>query len=87
VHGLPRLESEAPLEYLSRVLLELTASEHAVRTLTELFEHAKFSDHEVAPEMKEEAIDALAALRDDLRAVDRPGETPTLRTAVREAMQ
>jgi hypothetical protein len=32
-----------------------------------LFEYAKFSRHEVDAEMKEEAIDALIAIRDDLQ--------------------
>jgi hypothetical protein len=66
-HGLPRLRSEAPLEYLARVLRELSVRSGAVLALTELFERAKFSRHEIDPEMKEEAIGALVAVRDDLR--------------------
>lgn len=75
-HGLPRVRAETPLEYLSRILLELAVTESSVRRLTELFEHAKFSQHPIEAEMKEEAIDSLVALRDDLRAIavveDRP---------------
>ncbi len=67
-HGLPRRRAEAPFEYLARVLRQLEVREDAVRGLTELFERAKFSTHEIDTVMKEEAIAAFAALRDDLRA-------------------
>jgi tetrahydromethanopterin S-methyltransferase subunit B len=77
-HGLPRRASEAPLEYLSRVLVELRVSEEAVTRLTSLFARAKFSEHEIGPEAKAEAIDALVSLRDDLRVIDHPEEKPDL---------
>jgi hypothetical protein len=67
--GVPRHEAEAPLEYLSRVLLELEVSPGPVFALTELFERAKFSQHPVDDEMKQEAIGALEEIRDDLRAL------------------
>jgi hypothetical protein len=67
-HGLPRRPFEAPLEYLARVLHELRVRSGAVLALTELFERAKFSRHEIDAEMKDEAIGALIAVRDDLRA-------------------
>lgn len=67
-HGLPRRPSEAPLEYLSRMLLELEVTPAAVLDLTELFEQAKFSRRLIDTSMKDEAIGALAAVRDDLRA-------------------
>ena len=67
-HGFPRAASEAPLEYLGRMLAELSVSERAARALTELFERAKFSQHAVGPEMKEQAIEALETVRDDLLA-------------------
>jgi hypothetical protein len=38
--------------------------------LTDLFEWAKFSHHEPEPHMRDEAIDALVALRDELRRPD-----------------
>lgn len=66
-HGLPRNPSEAPLEYLARVLRELHVDAAAAHALTELFERAKFSQHEIDLAMKEEAIAALASVRDDLR--------------------
>jgi hypothetical protein len=67
-HGLPRHPAEAPLEYLRRMLAELSVSPAAARGLTELFERAKFSQHAVGLEMKEQAIRALETVRDDLRA-------------------
>jgi Domain of unknown function (DUF4129) len=67
VAGLPRRPSEAPLEYLSRALLNLDTSGAAVRRLTDLFEWAKFSQHTPEPRMRDEAIDALVAVRDELR--------------------
>jgi hypothetical protein len=65
--GIPRRPSEAPFEFLERALGELETSADSVRRLTELFEWAKFSQHEPGPEMRDEAIDALAAVRDELR--------------------
>jgi hypothetical protein len=66
-HGLARRRSEAPLEYLANILRGLRVRESAVRTLTQLFEYAKFSRHEISLAMKEDAIDALLAIRDDLQ--------------------
>lgn len=68
-HGSPRFHSEAPLEYLVRVLRDLSVRSGAVLALTELFERAKFSRHTIDAEMKEEAIGALVAVRNDLEAV------------------
>ena len=67
-HRLPRRPAEAPLEYLGRMLAELSVSPEAARRLTDLFERAKFSQHAVGTEMKEEAIAALETVRDDLLA-------------------
>jgi hypothetical protein len=66
--GVPRHAAEAPLEYLERVLLSLDASADAVRRLTDLFEWARFSHHEPEPSMRDDAVDALIAVRDELRA-------------------
>lgn len=65
--GVRRTPSEAPHEYLARVLLELDAGTEPVATLTQLFELAKFSDHEIGTAPKERAIDALEEIRDGLR--------------------
>jgi uncharacterized protein DUF4129 len=78
VHGLERHAAEAPLEYLSRVLAELHVTEPAVRQLTELFERAKFSHHAVDHRMKDEAIEALEAFRDEMRAIGARPEPRTL---------
>lgn len=66
--GIPRHRAEAPLEYMERALLTLDTSAAAVRTLTDLFALARFSQHEPDPSMRDEAIDALVAVRDELRA-------------------
>lgn len=66
--GVRREPSEAPHEYLARVLLELDAGAAPVARLTQLFELAKFSDHEIGTAPKERAIDALEEIRDGLRA-------------------
>jgi NADH:ubiquinone oxidoreductase subunit 6 (subunit J) len=67
-YGLPRDPSEAPLEYLDRVLPALRASGSALRRLTALFEWAKFSAHDVDRPMRDGAIEALVTVRDELRA-------------------
>jgi hypothetical protein len=69
-HGLARHRSEAPLEYLASILRGLHVRESAVVSLTRLFEFAKFSGHEVDAAMKEEAIEALIAIRDDLQRAE-----------------
>jgi Domain of unknown function (DUF4129) len=66
--GLPRHESEAPEEYLTRVVDGVELSRRAASRLTALFAWARFSGHDVRPEMKDEAIDTLEAVRDELRA-------------------
>ncbi|HKP19322.1 MAG TPA: DUF4129 domain-containing protein [Gaiellaceae bacterium] len=65
--GLARKQAEAPREYLERTLPELGASAGSARRLTTLFERAKFSPHRIDAAMKDEAIAALTALRDELR--------------------
>ena len=65
-HGLARSRAEVPYEYLARVLRVLHVSEGSVRSLTELFEYAKFSPHEIDETMKEHAIDSLVAVKEDL---------------------
>jgi uncharacterized protein DUF4129 len=66
-HGFARQGAEAPFEYLARILGGLNVRESAVRSLTQLFEYAKFSVHEIDSAMKEEAIAALEDVRTDLR--------------------
>ena len=66
--GIPRIPSETPLEYVERALVSLDTSSEAVRRLTDLFEWARFSQHEPEPSMRDDAVDALSAVRDELRA-------------------
>ena len=66
-HGLARHRAEAPREYLTRILHGLHVRGSAVNTLTKLFEYAKFSRREIDATMKEQAIDALLAVREDLQ--------------------
>jgi hypothetical protein len=67
-HGLARRRSEVPYEYLARVLRLLQVRESAVRSLTELFEYAKFSPHEIDSAMKDKAIESLITVKEDLQA-------------------
>ena len=67
-HGFPRRPSEAPYEYLRRVGRELEGRRGPVASLTELFEVAKFSEHSVDETMRGRAIDALTAVRREVRA-------------------
>lgn len=66
--GFPRRESEAPHEYLGRILGAVGGSGHSVRRLTRLFERARFSPHEIDEKMKFDAIDSLKGLRAELEA-------------------
>lgn len=68
--GLPRSPAEAPDEYLERIFTDLEVSRRATSRLTALFAWAKFSGHDVAPAMKQEAIEALEAVREELRAAE-----------------
>jgi hypothetical protein len=69
--GVPRDPAEAPHEYLERALLAVDTSAGAARRLTELFEEAKFSQHELDSRMRDDAIDALVAVRDELSAASK----------------
>src|SRR4051794_14309152 len=65
-YGVARLESEAPQEYVARVLDRLGVSVSSLSKLADLFSRAKFSPHEIDAAMKDEAIDALAGFRAEL---------------------
>ena len=68
--GWPRGDAEAPDEYLERVLAAAAVSSRAASRLTGLFAWARFSGHDVRPEMKEEAIDTLVEIQDELAAAE-----------------
>ncbi len=72
--GVARRPAEAPLEYLARVLGELQVTPSAARRLTLLFERAKFSQHEIGPQMKDDAIAALETIQAELRAAELQAE-------------
>ncbi|MFL5234440.1 MAG: DUF4129 domain-containing protein [Microvirga sp.] len=65
-HDVERDPSETPREYVERALDRLGVSSFAVRRLTQLYERAKFSPHEIDAGMKDDAIEALAGLRAEL---------------------
>lgn len=69
-HGLARRPAETAEEYLTRILPALAVEPGSVRRLTDLFARAKFSPHMVDVGMKEEAIDALSTVRDELQAAE-----------------
>jgi hypothetical protein len=68
--GLPRSEAEAPEEYLARVLDDIEISPRAAGRLTALFAWARFSMHDVRPEMKDEAIETLEQVQRELAAAE-----------------
>ena len=65
-NGFQRVPSETAIEYLRRILLDLTSNADAVTRLTALFEQAKFSQREIDAAMKQDAIGALREIRDSL---------------------
>jgi hypothetical protein len=67
--GFPRRAVEAPLEYMSRLFAELGIDASALRTLTNHFEVARFSQHTVTAETREEAIAALTTIETELQAL------------------
>jgi hypothetical protein len=66
-HGYPRRAAEAPYEYVERILTDLRVAPDAVAELTHLYELAKFSPHRIGEEMRERAIDAFVAVRDEVK--------------------
>jgi Domain of unknown function (DUF4129) len=64
--GVPRRPSETPFEYIERVLRHLMVPGEPARSLTELFEIARFSDRPIDLSMKQRAIDCLLDIRSGL---------------------
>jgi hypothetical protein len=75
-NGVGREPAETSDEYLHRVLARLTLHSGGVERLTVLFAQAKFSHHDVDTTMKEDAIDALEQVRNELR--EGRGDAPPL---------
>ncbi len=87
-HGLPRRLHETPDEFLMRVGPELELGQGSLQRLTDLFTRAKFSPHDVDTGMKDEAIDALSTVRDELKAAAdsrHDEQMKALRAAVEDA--
>ena len=66
--GIARDAHETPFEFVDRALRELDVGEASVQRLTELYERARFSTHEIDEPMRAAAVAALARIRDELRA-------------------
>jgi hypothetical protein len=64
--GVRRRVSETALEYLARVLQDLRVTPAAAEGLTQLFEEAKFSRHDLGEDGRTRAIGALETVRSDL---------------------
>lgn len=58
-----RRQSETPGIYLRRILGRFDVLDAPLRELTELFEQARFSQHEITPQMRDRAVQALVAVR------------------------
>lgn len=66
--GVARSPAEAPREYLQRVLTIDHASEREARTLTGLFEEARYSTHAIPEHLRAVALSALRSLQRRIRA-------------------
>ena len=64
--GIPRRPSETPLEYIDGALRTLAIPAAPVRSLTDLFEIARFSDRQIDVSMKRRAVDCLLDIRSAL---------------------
>ena len=66
--GMPRRPYEAPFEYLGRALRGVRVSAPAAGRLAGLFERARFSQHVVDAETKDDAIGALREIERQMQA-------------------
>jgi Domain of unknown function (DUF4129) len=64
--GIPQRPSETPLEYIDSALRTLAIPAGPARSLTDLFEIARFSDRPIDISMKRRAIDSLLDIRSAL---------------------
>jgi hypothetical protein len=67
-HGVARSPTEAPREYLHRVLVASRATDREASTLTELFEEARYSAHPIPEGVRDTALSALRSLQGRLHA-------------------
>lgn len=66
--GIVRSPAEAPREYLKRALTVSHGTEREARTLTDLFEEARYSLHPIPERFRELALSALRSLQRRLQA-------------------
>ncbi len=66
-HGHPRRPAEAPSEYAARAFADLGLAGSALEGFPGLFEWARFSVNEVTPDMREEALGRLLAIREGVK--------------------
>ncbi len=66
--GVEDVASDTPFELLARILQRADVSEQSARRLTELFEEAKFSIRPIDEPMRQEALSALGAVREEISA-------------------
>jgi hypothetical protein len=66
--GIVRSPAEAPREYLNRALMVTHGTERDARTLTDLFEEARYSLHPIPERFRELALSALRSLQRRLQA-------------------
>lgn len=66
--GVEKKRSESPRQYLERVLGTLDVTDQSIVRLTDLFEEARFSPHDIDLSMALEARAALAGIREQLGA-------------------
>ena len=71
---LGRRTPEAPREYLARVLREQRLPEESLRTVTALFEEARFSLHPIPSAAPRRALSALESVRVELGTADERNE-------------
>ena len=64
--GVPHRPSDTPFELLERALVARRVDDQSARRLTELFERAKFSHHQVDETTRREALEALRAVQREL---------------------
>jgi len=64
--GWPRRPHEAPTEHLARVLGVAPARARDLDQLVDTYEFARFSEHDVTPAMRDNAVDSVRRLRADL---------------------
>ena len=65
--GVPRARAETAEEYVARALQQLDVPEGPSQRLTTLYERARFSQHRIDEDMREQALVALTEVRDELR--------------------